>query len=49
MNTSEAKRVLETALICADRPLALREMRVLFDEQIGSDTLRRQAARIGMD
>lgn len=40
MNTSEAKRVLETALICADRPLPLREMRVLFDEQVGPDTLR---------
>ena len=40
MNTSDAKRVLETALICAERPLPLRDMRVLFDEQIGSDTLR---------
>jgi segregation and condensation protein B len=40
MNTSEAKRVLETALICAERPLPLREMRVLFDDQVGADTLR---------
>jgi len=40
MNTHEAKRVLETALICAQAPLALREMRALFDDQIGSDTLR---------
>ncbi len=40
MNTSEAKRVLETALICAERPLPLREMRVLFDDQVGTDTLR---------
>ena len=40
MNTSDAKRVLEAALICAERPLPLRDMRVLFDEQIGSDTLR---------
>jgi segregation and condensation protein B len=40
MNTSDAKRVLETALICAERPLPLRDMRVLFDEQIGNDTLR---------
>jgi segregation and condensation protein B len=40
MNTSDAKRVLETALICADRPLPLREMRALFDEQVGADTLR---------
>jgi len=40
MNTSEAKRVLETALICAERPMPLRELRVLFDDQVGTDTLR---------
>ena len=40
MNTSDAKRVLETALICASSPLPLRELRVLFDDQIGADTLR---------
>ncbi|MDP1901265.1 MAG: SMC-Scp complex subunit ScpB [Rubrivivax sp.] len=41
MNTSEAKRVLETALICAAAPLPLAEMRALFDGEVGSDTLRR--------
>jgi len=40
MNTQDAKRVLETALICAQQPMPLRDMRVLFDEQIGPDTLR---------
>lgn len=40
MNTQEAKRVLETALICAHRPLSLRDMRLLFDDQVGADTLR---------
>ena len=40
MNTSEAKRVLETALICASAPMGLREMRALFDDQLGLDTLR---------
>jgi len=40
MNTHEAKRVLETALICAHAPLPLRDMRALFDDQIGPDTLR---------
>ena len=40
MNTSEAKRVLETALICAQHPLPLRDMRGLFDEQLGPDTVR---------
>ncbi len=41
MNTSEAKRVLETALICAPAPLPLNDMKALFDGQVGSDTLRR--------
>ena len=40
MNTSEAKRVLETALICAPSPLPLSEMRALFEGQVGADTLR---------
>ncbi len=40
MNTHEAKRVLETALICAQQPLPLRDMRNLFDDQVGADTLR---------
>ena len=40
MNTQDAKRVLETALICANQPLPLRAMRNLFDDQIGTDTLR---------
>ena len=40
MNTQDAKRVLETALICAQAPLPLRELLALFDEQVGADTLR---------
>jgi segregation and condensation protein B len=40
MNTSDAKRILETALICAQQPLLVRDMRVLFDEEIGADTLK---------
>jgi len=40
MNTQEAKRVLETALICAQAPMPLREMRVLFGDELAADTLR---------
>jgi len=40
MNTQDAKRVLETALICAQQPLTVRELRTLFDDGIGADTLR---------
>jgi segregation and condensation protein B len=40
MNTQDAKRVLETALICAQQPLPLRDMRALFDDELGPDSLR---------
>lgn len=40
MNTVDAKRVLETALICAQQPLPLRDMRTLFSDALGADTLR---------
>jgi segregation and condensation protein B len=40
MNTQDAKRVLETALICAHQPLPLRDMRALFNDELGPDTLR---------
>jgi segregation and condensation protein B len=40
MNTLDAKRVLETALICASQPLPLRDMRALFADAVGPDTLR---------
>ena len=40
MNSQDAKRVLETALICASQPLPLRDLRALFAEELGPDTLR---------
>lgn len=40
MNSVEAKKVLETALICAPQPLAVREMRALFDDALGADTIK---------
>ena len=40
MNTQDAKRVLETALICAQQPLPLPALRALFDDQVGTDTLK---------
>lgn len=41
MNTTDARRVLETALICAQQPLPLRELGVLFDGALTTDSLRR--------
>ena len=40
MNTTDAKRVLETALICAAQPMTLRELSVLFDGELANDTLK---------
>jgi len=40
MNTQDAKRVLETALICAREPLADRDMRALFADEIGVDAVQ---------
>lgn len=45
MNTSEAKRVLETALLCAHEPLSINDMKKLYVdadalEQVGADTIK---------
>lgn len=40
MNTADARRILETALICAQEPLSIKDMGVLFEGAIEADTLR---------
>jgi segregation and condensation protein B len=40
MNTAQAKRVLETALLCSTQPITVRDMRVLFEDALGADTLK---------
>jgi segregation and condensation protein B len=40
-STSEVKTVLETALLAASAPLSIAELRRLFDDEVGADTLRR--------
>lgn len=40
MNTQEAKIVLETALICAQEPLKVVDLRRLFADSISADTVR---------
>jgi segregation and condensation protein B len=39
MNNQDAKRVLETALICAQQPLAVRELCALFDDELNPATI----------
>ena len=49
MNTAQAKRVLETALICSQQPLQIREMRALFDEAVGTETLKQLLGDLKLD
>jgi segregation and condensation protein B len=49
MNTSDAKRVLETALICTQQPIAVRELSSLFQDQIGMDTIKTLLADLQLD
>ena len=41
MNAMDAKSVLETALICAQQPLPMRDMGVLFNGALGADSIKR--------
>ena len=49
MNTVDAKRVLETALICASQPLQVRELRTLFDDVLGADTIKTLLDELQLD
>jgi segregation and condensation protein B len=49
MNTADAKRILETALICTQQPLPVRELRVLFNDELGADTLKDLLAQLQLD
>jgi segregation and condensation protein B len=40
MNTQDAKRVLEAALLCAQQPMPLPEMRALFADEVGAETVQ---------
>ena len=41
LNPTDAKRIMEAALLASQEPLTLHDIRRLFDEEIGNDTLRR--------
>jgi segregation and condensation protein B len=40
-NLPEAKRILEAALLAAQEPLSIADLKRLFDDEVGPDTLRR--------
>lgn len=49
MNTLDAKRVLETALICSAQPMSVRDMAALFAGEVGVDSLRGLLDELGRD
>lgn len=49
MNLAQAKRVLETALICSQQPLPVRDLRVLFHDALGMDTLKSLLEELQLD
>ncbi|MFZ6674723.1 SMC-Scp complex subunit ScpB [Undibacterium sp. Xuan67W] len=55
MNTAEAKRVLETALLCAHEPLTVNTMKKLFqdsddsNEVVGADTIKSMLEDLRID
>lgn len=49
MNTTDAKSVLEAALICSPAPLSVREMRTLFDDELGADTIAALLTELQLD
>ena len=40
MNSVDAKRILETALICASQPVSVRDLRMLFNDMLGADSIK---------
>ena len=49
LNPNEAKTVLETALLATQEPLTLVDLRRLFEDDIGADTLRRLLDELRLD
>jgi len=49
MNTAQAKRVLETALLCASQPVSVRVLRVLFADALGADTVKHLLEDLQLD
>ena len=49
LNPSEVKTVLEAALLANQAPLSITDLRRMFDEEIGADTVRRLLAELRED
>lgn len=40
LDSQDAQNILEAALLCADQPMSLRDMRALFDNALSADAIR---------
>jgi len=49
MNTADAKRILETALICAQQPMAPRDMKVLLGDELATSTIETLLSELQTD
>ena len=48
MNTHDAKLVIEAALLCAQEPMSIAQIRRLFDDEIGADTIKTQLENLSL-
>jgi segregation and condensation protein B len=48
LDSQDAERILEAALLCAHQPMTIREMRVLFDDALTADAVRALLADISL-
>jgi len=48
-NPSEVKRILEAALLAAQEPLSLADLKRLFEDEVGNDTLRKLLEELRSD
>lgn len=49
MNSADAKRILEAALICAQHPLTVRDLRLLFDDELSADGIKQLLLQLQHD
>ena len=49
MNTIDAKRILETALLCAQSPMMVRDLLPLFDDNLTADSIKRILNQLQQD
>src|ERR1700712_1502183 len=49
MNTQDAKRVLETALICAGQPLPMQDLKALFADALAPEAVRSLLDEVARD